>query len=169
MNGAPLRLVIPGWPGSFSQKWLTRVWLRDVVHDGPKMTGAAYRLPPGPVAPGTKVDKKTMRFIESMIIKSLITNPATGHKTPDKKIEVRGHAGPSVQEGADFEENQRLSLQRAATVAIALRETGYQRNIIVLGLGDSRFRHINPDLSDELRRALARRVDIIIHATTEDQ
>ena len=92
MNGAPLRLVIPGWPGSFSQKWLTRVWLRDVVHDGPKMTGAAYRLPPGPVAPGTKVDKKKMRFIESMIIKSLITNPATGHKTSDKKIEVRGHA-----------------------------------------------------------------------------
>ena len=29
MNGAPLRLVIPGWPGSCSQKWLTRIWLRD--------------------------------------------------------------------------------------------------------------------------------------------
>ena len=29
MNGAPLRLVVPGWPGSCSQKWLTRVWLRD--------------------------------------------------------------------------------------------------------------------------------------------
>ena len=44
MNGAPLRLVIPGWPGSCSQKWLKRVWLRDVVHDGPKMTGSAYRV-----------------------------------------------------------------------------------------------------------------------------
>ena len=92
MNGAPLRIVIPGWPGSFSQKWLTRVWLRDVVHDGPKMTGAAYRLPPRPVAPGEKVDKKKMVFIESMPVKSLITNPATGLKTSDKKIEVRGHA-----------------------------------------------------------------------------
>jgi len=92
MNGAPLRIVIPGWPGSFSQKWLTRVWLRDVVHDGPKMTGAAYRLPPRPVAPGGKVDKKKMVFIESMPVKSLITNPATGLKTSDKKIEVRGHA-----------------------------------------------------------------------------
>jgi DMSO/TMAO reductase YedYZ molybdopterin-dependent catalytic subunit len=92
MNGAPLRLVVPGWPGSFSQKWLTRVWLRDVVHDGPKMTGAAYRLPPRPVAPGEKVDKKKMVFIESMIVKSLITNPPTGIKTSDKKIQVRGHA-----------------------------------------------------------------------------
>ena len=39
MNGAPLRLVVPGWPGSCSQKWLRRIYLRDVVHDGPKMTG----------------------------------------------------------------------------------------------------------------------------------
>ena len=92
MNGAPLRLVIPGWPGSFSQKWLTRIWLRDVVHDGPKMTGAAYRLPPRPVAPGEKVDKKEMVFIEAMPVKSLITNPATGANTKNKKIEVRGHA-----------------------------------------------------------------------------
>ena len=38
-NGAPLRLVVPGWPGSCSQKWLTRIRLRDRVHDGPKMTG----------------------------------------------------------------------------------------------------------------------------------
>jgi DMSO/TMAO reductase YedYZ molybdopterin-dependent catalytic subunit len=92
MNGAPVRLVIPGWPGSFSQKWLTRVWLREKVHDGPKMTGSAYRLPPRPVAPGTKVSSKTMVLIEAMPVKSLITNPATGLKTSDKKIEVRGHA-----------------------------------------------------------------------------
>ena len=85
------------------------------------------------------------------------------------QIEVRGHAGPSAQEGADFEEYLRLSLRRAATVANALRKTGYQRNIIVLGLGESRFRHINPDLSDRLRGELARRVDIIVYATTEIQ
>lgn len=85
------------------------------------------------------------------------------------QIEVRGHAGISVEEGVDFEENQRLSLRRAAAVTAALRATGYQRNIIVLGLGDSRFQHINPDLSDGLRRELARRVDIIVHATAEEQ
>ena len=31
MNGAPLRLVIPGWPGPCSQKWLTRIWVRDRI------------------------------------------------------------------------------------------------------------------------------------------
>ena len=66
MNGAPLRLVVPGWPGSCSQKWLTRVWLRDVVHDGAKMTGTSYRVPNRRVAPGEKVGKKDFVIIEAM-------------------------------------------------------------------------------------------------------
>ena len=94
MNGAPLRLHIPGWPGSFSHKWFNRMQLRDVVHDGTKMTGAAYRLPPHPVAAGTKVDKKTMVFIESMVVKSLITSPESGVKLPkgERSVRVHGHA-----------------------------------------------------------------------------
>ena len=94
MNGAPLRLHIPGWPGSFSHKWFNRMQLRDVVHDGTKMTGAAYRLPPHPVAAGTKVDKKKMVFIESMVVKSLITSPESGIKLPkgERSVRVHGHA-----------------------------------------------------------------------------
>ena len=93
MNGAPLRLVVPGWPGSCSQKWLTDIMLRDQVHDGAKMMGKAYRMPAYPVAPGTAVDDKDMRIIESMPVKSLITHPQTGTKVrPGKSFEVRGHA-----------------------------------------------------------------------------
>jgi DMSO/TMAO reductase YedYZ molybdopterin-dependent catalytic subunit len=92
MNGAPLRLVVPGWPGSCSQKWLTRIYLRDIVHDGPKMTGTAYRIPNRPVAPGEKVDKKDFVIIEAMPVKSLITFPATGQTFNDKKLSIRGHA-----------------------------------------------------------------------------
>lgn len=94
MNGAPLRLHVPGWPGSFSHKWFNRLQLRDVVHDGPKMTGSAYRMPPHPVAPGTKVDSKTMVFIESMPVKSLITSPETGVNLAkgERSVTVRGHA-----------------------------------------------------------------------------
>ncbi len=29
VNGAPVRLIVPGWPGSLSQKWLTRIALLD--------------------------------------------------------------------------------------------------------------------------------------------
>ncbi len=93
LNGHPLRLVIPGWPGSCSQKWLTRINLRDKVHDGAKMSGKSYRMPAYPVAPGTSVPDEDMTIIHSMPVKSLITYPQTGvKKRPSSAFEVRGHA-----------------------------------------------------------------------------
>lgn len=93
MNGHPLRLVVPGWPGSCSQKWLTKITLRDRVHDGAKMTGSSYRVPKLPVAPGTPVADEDMAIIESMPVKSLITYPATGARySAGETFNVRGHA-----------------------------------------------------------------------------
>jgi DMSO/TMAO reductase YedYZ molybdopterin-dependent catalytic subunit len=94
INGAPLRLVVPGWPGSCSQKWLTRIWIRDQVHDGPKMTGTSYRVPDYPVAPGEKVPKEAFKIIESMPVKALITQPASGIEISASQPELvlRGHA-----------------------------------------------------------------------------
>jgi DMSO/TMAO reductase YedYZ molybdopterin-dependent catalytic subunit len=92
MNGAPLRLVIPGWPGSCSQKWLTRIWVRDQVHDGEKMGGTSYRLPGYPVAPGAEVPEQDFVIIESMPVKSIITHPATNEQIAGRTVAVRGHA-----------------------------------------------------------------------------
>jgi DMSO/TMAO reductase YedYZ molybdopterin-dependent catalytic subunit len=93
LNGHPLRLVAPGWPGSCSQKWLTKITLRDVVHDGQGMTGQSYRMPAFPVAPGTDVPDEDMKIIESLPVKSLITAPATGARVKARQpFEVRGHA-----------------------------------------------------------------------------
>lgn len=94
MNGAPLRAVVPGWPGSCSQKWLKRITLRDKVHDGPKMTGTSYRVPRYPVAPGQKVPTKDFQIIESMPVKSLITFPRSGTRfaAGQNTTEVRGQA-----------------------------------------------------------------------------
>ena len=93
LNGYPLRLVVPGWPGSCSQKWLTRIWVRDRVHDGAKMGGKSYRIPAYPVAPGTKVPDEDMKIIESMPVKSLITAPQTGTRVrAGDTVEIRGHA-----------------------------------------------------------------------------
>jgi DMSO/TMAO reductase YedYZ molybdopterin-dependent catalytic subunit len=92
LNGRPLRLVVSGWPGSCSQKWLTRIWLRDVVHDGPKMGGTSYRVPRYPVAPGQDVPLEDFEIIERLPVKSLITNPATKSNVSGKSVEVRGHA-----------------------------------------------------------------------------
>jgi DMSO/TMAO reductase YedYZ molybdopterin-dependent catalytic subunit len=94
MNGAPVRLVIPGWPGSCSQKWLQRVQLRDIVHDGPKMTGTAYKVPSYPVAPGTDVPTEDFKIIHAMPVKSIVTFPETGAELPagSTHVDVRGHA-----------------------------------------------------------------------------
>ncbi len=93
LNGYPLRLIIPGWPGSCSQKWLTRIWVRDQIHDGPKMGGKSYRVPAYPVPPGTKVPDEDMKIIESMPVKSLITYPKTGTKiNRAETTTIRGHA-----------------------------------------------------------------------------
>lgn len=93
LHGYPLRLVIPGYPGSASQKFLNRIQIRDQVHDGPKMGGYSYRLPAYPVAPGTEVPESDMEILTVMPVKSLITNPATGVEVPaGQPVEIRGHA-----------------------------------------------------------------------------
>lgn len=93
LHGFPLRLIIPGYPGSVSQKYLTRIWVRDQVHDGAKMTGYSYRLPGHPVAPGTEVPEEDMVIMTEMPVKSLITHPQTGAEVaPEEAFEVRGHA-----------------------------------------------------------------------------
>lgn len=78
-HGAPLRLVCPGYPASASGKWVTRLWVRDRVHDGAKMEGDSYRLPPHPVAPGAEVPvDDSWVVLEKMPVKSLITYPKSG-------------------------------------------------------------------------------------------
>lgn len=92
LNGFPVRTLCPGWPGSCSQKWLRRIQLRDVVHDGPKMTGTAYRVPGYNVAPGEKVPKDAFKIIQSMPVKSLITTHESGHEVQGRGLTVGGQA-----------------------------------------------------------------------------
>ena len=93
IHGAPLRMICSGWPASVSGKWLSKILIRDQVHDGPKMKGQSYRVPCKPVAPGTEVDDEDMCIIESMPVKSIITYPKSGitHNLKDK-LSLRGHA-----------------------------------------------------------------------------
>ncbi|WP_425236907.1 sulfite oxidase [Ulvibacterium sp.] len=93
VHGYPLRLVAGGWPASASGKWINRLSIRNIVHDGPKMGGSSYRVPCSPVAPGTKVADEDMCIIESMPVKSLITYPKSGAMISEgKKLNIRGHA-----------------------------------------------------------------------------
>ncbi|MEN0051578.1 MAG: sulfite oxidase [Bacteroidota bacterium] len=93
LNGYPLRLVFGGFPASCSGKWLSKIVIRNKVHDGPKMGGQAYRVPCKPVAPGAKVADEDMCIIEGMPVKSLITYPKSGASIRlGQQLPIRGHA-----------------------------------------------------------------------------
>ena len=97
LNGYPLRLVFGGYPASCSGKWLSKIVIRNKVHDGPKMKGQSYRVPCNPVAPGTKVEDKNMCIIEEMPVKSLITYPKTGAMIElGQLLPIRGHAWSGI-------------------------------------------------------------------------
>jgi sulfite oxidase len=89
IHGGPVRLVIPGWPGSVSAKWLTRVWVRDKVHDGAGMGGTSYRVAVKPMVPGDRPDESNFRDLESMPVRSIISSPANGTSFGKDVREVR--------------------------------------------------------------------------------
>ena len=140
-NGYPLRLVVGGWPASCSGKWLSRIRIRDRVHDGPKMKGKAYRVPCKAVEPGAKVEDKDMCIIESMPVKSLITFPKSGATLKlGRKLPLRGHAWAGdleveeMQISIDFGQSwQKVSLKAPAnrlawqrwTAEVTLPKKGY--------------------------------------------
>jgi DMSO/TMAO reductase YedYZ molybdopterin-dependent catalytic subunit len=94
IHGFPVRLVIPGWPGSVSSKWLTRIWLRDKRHDGQGMGGTSYSVAIKPMVPGDKPDEANFHDLESMPVRSIITSPANGSKLgkDTREVKLRGAA-----------------------------------------------------------------------------
>jgi chemotaxis protein MotB len=87
--------------------------------------------------------------------------------TIGNRIDIYGHTHPA-QGGKGAGEHWRLSLLRAVAVADELKRIGYERNITMLGLGDSRYVHLDPGLPAAQRDRLAHRVDIVIHPTKEE-
>jgi len=94
IHGAPLRLVVPGWPGSLSHKWLTKITLRDSVHDGVGMLGTSYRVPIKPMVPGGKTDEANFKILESLPVRGILTNPANGtrYASGTRQLKLRGAA-----------------------------------------------------------------------------
>lgn len=94
IHGGPVRLIIPGWPGSVSAKWFNRLWVRDKYHDGPGMGATSYRVAIKPMVPGDKPADGNFRDLESMPVRSIITSPANGAKLAagTKAVKLRGAA-----------------------------------------------------------------------------
>lgn len=93
LHGFPVRLVVPGWIASASQKWLNRIEILDHVHDSSKMSGFSYRVPKYPVAPGERPDESDMEIATDWKIKSMITQPEAGLKVKvGQVVDIAGHA-----------------------------------------------------------------------------
>ena len=94
IHGAPLRLITPGWPGSLSQKWLNRIWLRDKPHDGAGMGGTSYRMPRTPIVPGSENNGASFADMASMPVRSILSSHAHGTRLPagTRALDLRGAA-----------------------------------------------------------------------------
>jgi DMSO/TMAO reductase YedYZ molybdopterin-dependent catalytic subunit len=142
IHGGPLRLVAPGYPASASHKWLSRVVLRDKVHDGQGMTGTSYRVPIKPMVPGGKADEANFKIMESMPVRGIVSNPANGTKLPagTKSLALRGaawdgeHGVKQVDVSIDFGATWQPAMLAAArnkydwrrwTANVALPSDGY--------------------------------------------
>src|SRR6187397_2958944 len=92
LNGFPLRLVVPGYYGTYWVKHLNEITVVDDVFDGFWMK-SAYRIPDTPdnaVEPGT-APKATIP-INRFTIRSFITNVTDGAKLKSGKTVLKGIA-----------------------------------------------------------------------------
>jgi sulfite oxidase len=91
VHGAPLRLVIPGWPGWVSHKWLSRIAVREKV---PDMDGTSYRVPVKPMVPGGTSDASNFKVLEALPVRAIVTSPASGTRYPSgtSELKLRGAA-----------------------------------------------------------------------------
>ena len=91
VHGAPLRLIVPGWEGAYSVKWLSRLTVATKEFDG-FWVQSGYRYPTKRVAPGAAVNAKDMAPLTGLVVKSLITTPLDRASMPRGPITVGGFA-----------------------------------------------------------------------------
>jgi sulfite dehydrogenase (cytochrome) subunit A len=92
LNGFPLRLVVPGWFGTYWVKHLERITVLDRPFDGHFMT-KTYRMPDndcGCVEPGTKAEKTVP--ITRLRARSFITSVTDGAEVAAGRQELAGFA-----------------------------------------------------------------------------
>ena len=94
LHGAPARLLVPGWPGSLSQKWFNRIELKSEPHTGRGMGGTSYRVPVRPIVPGSRNNGADFTDLTSMPVRSVLTSHAHGTRLPagTRGLDLRGQA-----------------------------------------------------------------------------
>lgn len=115
VHGYPLRLVVPGWVGSASTKWVHTITLLDAPFKGTYMD-SSYRIPRYPVRPGEKMPADAVST-EAWPVKSMITHPAPNAAFKLGRsvlIEGRAWVGEGEIEKVEVSFNEGATWQRAA-------------------------------------------------------
>lgn len=96
-HGAPLRLVVPGYIGARSVKWLHKI----VVSDRPspnRFLARDYKL----LYEGTEDEIQSTRPILEYALNSAITFPKAGSTVSGERVNVRGYALPAGKSGTQI-------------------------------------------------------------------
>ena len=115
VHGYPLRLVVPGWVGSASTKWLHTLTVLESQFKGTYMD-RSYRIPRHPIRPGEKMPEDAV-VTEAWPVKSMITHPApnaVGKLGQAMLIEGRAWVGEGAIERVDLSFDEGVSWQPAA-------------------------------------------------------
>jgi DMSO/TMAO reductase YedYZ molybdopterin-dependent catalytic subunit len=112
VHGYPVRLVVPGWVGSASVKWLHTIMVLDAPFKGTFMD-SSYRVPRTPIQPGTKMPSDAVSA-EAWPIKSIITSPAPNAQVKGA-VTVRGRAwvGEGAVDRVEISSDEGKTWQRA--------------------------------------------------------
>lgn len=90
VHGAPLRLVVPGYIGARSVKWLGEIAVQDAPSDN-YFQSVAYRLFPPEADPATAHDEDG-RMLGELFTSAAICAPLAGETLPAGPTVVRGYA-----------------------------------------------------------------------------
>ncbi|HLK64419.1 MAG TPA: sulfite oxidase [Bryobacteraceae bacterium] len=91
IHGFPARLIVPGWDGTSSVKWVVRLTVAAESNKGFFMN-PGYRFPKYNLPPGSPPKPAELEVIEGMPVKSSIVAPEDQAKLTMGSITIRGFA-----------------------------------------------------------------------------
>ncbi len=91
-HGFPARILVPGWIGAASMKWVTEITVLDHEFDGFYMK-PGYRIPTRALAPGEELKPDDVTVpVTRLNVKSVIASPGDGSTARPGTIPIHGVA-----------------------------------------------------------------------------
>jgi DMSO/TMAO reductase YedYZ molybdopterin-dependent catalytic subunit len=91
IHGGPIRLIVPGWGGTYSVKWLDHVRATEKPWNGFWMD-PAFRIPIHPLSPGSSLGSFESQPFQEFSVSSIITQPLDGQAVQRGIVPIQGFA-----------------------------------------------------------------------------